>query len=286
MKRILVASDLSACANNALARAIVLAARSGAEIHIIHAANETEAESGCFSTHGMIVAQARMMAEEITGIPLKITARVGFGNPAEAILREAKAWEADLIVLGAHGEPRFRDALFGTAGTHVVRHADRPVLVVQNDAAEPYARVLIAVGDARFARPIVDAVLDVAPASELFAIHAFDPSLRQTLAGTASLDQEEKRQESRLERLLTDATAGRSPVTLTTRKHAIVETDEALSVIMRETEEIAPDLVAMGTRRGATYLGSHAVDTLFWCRHDVLVVPERQSETLATPVNA
>lgn len=275
MKRILVASDLSPRSQNALARAIGLAAQTGAEIRILHAATASEAENACSTTHGKMVREARIMAEELADRPLEISGRIGFHGPAASILEEAEAWDADIIVLGAHGEPRFRDAVFGTTGTHVVRHSDRPVLVVQNEASEPYAKVLIAVDDAGLARPILDAARDVAPASELFAVHAFYPSLGQTLAGRDARDQEEKRQEAALERLMADAAADRPASRLTANKHAVVETGEAMSVVMRETEEIVPDLLAMGTRRRATYLGSHAVDTLFWCPHDVLVVPER-----------
>jgi len=289
MKRILVATDRSPCSANALARAIQLAAAYGARIRIVYAASETDDPSQSLTTRSRIVTEAQALATEITARSIDISARVSLARPAEAILAAAELVDADLIVLGAHGEPRLRDALFGTTGTHVVRHADRPVLVVQNDANEPYSRVLIAVDDARFAQPIVEAALDVAPASELCAVHAFYPSLRQTLAGQASLDLEEERQQRELDYLLNEATISRPAKSrLTARKHAVVETGDVLSVIMQETEKFVPDVVAMGTRRGATFLGSHAVDTLFWCPHDVLVVPdpERQSQPVASTVNA
>lgn len=275
MKRVLVATDLSPCSTNALARAIRLAGEHGAAIRIVHATIGSETPEGCASSHRRILTEAQIMAEELTGQAVDISVCISSASPADAILHEAGVADAELVVLGAHGEPRFRDALFGTTGTHVVRHSDRPVLIVQNDAGEPYAKVLIAVDDAAFARPILDAVLDVAPASELFAVHAFYPSLRQAMSGDDALDREEKRQEAALEGLLAEAAAGKPASRITANKHALVETGEALEVIMRETEEIVPDLLAMGTRQRATYLGSHAVDTLFWCPADVLVVPER-----------
>lgn len=226
------------------------------------------------------------MAEVLTDRSIDITARVSCAKPADAILAAAELIDADLIVLGAHGMPRMRDALFGTTGTHVVRHSERPVLIVQNDAAEPYSKVLVATENVESARPILDATLDVARGSEVFAVHAFYPSLRQSLGGNAEIDQEEKLREEEIEELLARVAVGRLAGKLTANRHAIVETGEALSVIMRETEELKPDLLAMGTRRRATYLGSRAVDTLFWCPHDVLVVPERQSKTVLSAVNA
>ena len=181
--------------------------------------------------------------------------------------------DADLIVLGAHGELRFRDALFGTTGTHVVRHSDRPVLIVQNDACELYSKVMLAIDDVRSARPILEVALDVAPTSEVFAVHAFYPTLRTTLGGETA--RQELSQEAELEQFLTDAGADRAARKFTANKHAIVETGEELRVVMDQAQQLKPDLIAMGTRRRATYLGSHAVDTLFWFQKDILVVPER-----------
>lgn len=286
MKRILVATDLSPCATNALARAIRLAAKDGAAIRIVHAAPESEEPEACSSTQRRMLTEARIMAEELAGRPLDISVRISSASPSQAILHEAEAFDADLIVLGTHGEPRFRDALFGTTGTHVVRHSERPVLVVQSDNAIPYSKVLVAIADAEYAPPILAATLDVAPASEVFALHAFYPSLRETLGGQDELNRQEARRALELEKLLGAAQAGRGAARLTADTHAIVETGEALSVVMKETEALKPDLLAMGTRRRATYLGSHAVDTLFWCPHDVLVVPERESVTPEATVSA
>ena len=49
----------------------------------------------------------------------------------DAIVREARRTGAELIVPGGHGEARVRDAIFGTTATHIVRHANCPVLVAQ-----------------------------------------------------------------------------------------------------------------------------------------------------------
>ncbi len=275
MKHILLASDLTPGSANALARAIRIAAKDGAAIRIVHAAVESGDPEGFPSTHRRLLTEARIMAEELTDRPLDISACISSASPAEAILREAEAFDADLIVLGAHGEPRFREVVFGTIGTHVVRHSERPVLVVQNDAARPYSKVLVAIDDARSAPAILASTLAVAPASEVFAVHAFYPSLAETLGGLDALDRQETRQELELEKILAAMGAGNGAPMRSAEQHAIVETGEAMRVIMDQTEALAPDLLVMGTRRRATFLGSHAVDALFWCPHDVLVVPER-----------
>ncbi|MGE0630498.1 MAG: universal stress protein [Hyphomicrobiaceae bacterium] len=287
MKRILVATDRGRRSANALERAIQLSAASGARLRVIHAAPEADGSGLSPATRGRIVSEAQAIAAKIAACPIDISARVSSAKPADAILAAAELINADLIVLGAHGVPRFRDVLFGTTGTHVVRHADQPVLIVQNDISEPYSRALIAVDDPLVAGRILGAALDVAPASELFAVHAFSPSLRQTLAGQAVLDKEGERQQRELASLIDGAAAARqSGSRLTATTHAVVEPGDALGLIMREAKRLSPNLVVIGTRRGAALLGSHAVDTMFWCPHDVLVVPERQSEMLASPATA
>lgn len=274
MKHILVANDLTERSVNALTRAIRLAATHGAAIRIVHAAPDSEAKA-YLSTRRKLQAQAQALAVEITGRPREFSIRISCLDAAHAILREARRFDADLILLGAHGEPRFRDAIFGTTATHIVRHGEWPVLTVQNDDF-PYSRVLAAVDDPAAARPLFEAMLDIAPAAEVFAVHAFYPSLRQTLAGQAELDRLEDLQERDIEAILNEVAAGRTQ-DLSASNHAIVESGEVLDVLMTEAERLQPDLVAMGTRRRATYLGSHAVDTLFWCPQDVLVVPERET---------
>lgn len=272
MRRILVASDLDPRSANVLARAIRLAAADGAAIRVVHAASDLE---DVVPKRRRIEVETRIMAEELTGLPLDISVRVERARPADAILRAADDFGADLIVLGAHGTPRFRDALFGTTGTHAVRHSESPILIVQNDAFESYANVLAAIDDNETAMDILKATRDVAPECELFAVHAFYPSLGETFSGQSGLDELMKSEAVELEELLRRFRPERATPRLTRQQHAIVKAGEALSVIMDQTESLKPDLLAMGTRRKTGFLGSHAVDTLFWCPNDILVVPER-----------
>ena len=55
------------------------------------------------------------------------------GRAASAILEEARAWRADLIVLGSRGHGPFVTMLLGSVSAEVVDHAPCPVLVVRSD---------------------------------------------------------------------------------------------------------------------------------------------------------
>jgi nucleotide-binding universal stress UspA family protein len=65
------------------------------------------------------------------------------GNSARAIADAAIEWDADLIVLGPYRK-RLGDSFWGTTAERVLRKADRPVLVVNREAASPYEHVLVA----------------------------------------------------------------------------------------------------------------------------------------------
>ena len=56
---------------------------------------------------------------------------VEMGRPAEVILDAAKAWPADVIVVGSHGLGFWGRTLLGSVSNAIVHHAHCPVLVVR-----------------------------------------------------------------------------------------------------------------------------------------------------------
>ena len=54
------------------------------------------------------------------------------GNPSDEIVKAAKAWPADLIIVGSHGRGGVERVLLGSVAEAVVRHAHCPVLVVRS----------------------------------------------------------------------------------------------------------------------------------------------------------
>lgn len=273
MKRILVATNLVKTSANALGRAIRLSATTRAALTVLHVTDEAEDPERSLSVKRSLRTEVEMMAQELTPISLDIEICLLGGSAEEAIVREAGRLEVDLIVLGAHGAPRFRDAIFGTTATYVARHSDRPLLVVQNDHASPYSEVLIAMPSAA-ASELVDSAVQIAPDAELHAVHAHSPTLSETFAGSAEIDRRELEEVRELDHVIAAANpdrvreVGDEPL-------ATVRTGDPLSVIMKETEKLVPDLLVVGTRRSSSFPSSNAVDTLFWCPHDILIVPER-----------
>jgi nucleotide-binding universal stress UspA family protein len=52
------------------------------------------------------------------------------GRPADELLAAARAWQADLIVMGAHAHSRLERLLLSSTTAAVVEHAPCPVLTV------------------------------------------------------------------------------------------------------------------------------------------------------------
>jgi nucleotide-binding universal stress UspA family protein len=53
------------------------------------------------------------------------------GSPADVILKEAKALEADLIIIGKHGKAGWEDMLLGSVTKQVIQYAPCDVLVIE-----------------------------------------------------------------------------------------------------------------------------------------------------------
>jgi nucleotide-binding universal stress UspA family protein len=59
------------------------------------------------------------------------------GRTADEIVREAKQWPADLIVLGTHGRRGLKRLAMGSDAEMVLRLAPVPVLMVRDEPESP-----------------------------------------------------------------------------------------------------------------------------------------------------
>lgn len=79
---------------------------------------------------GVVDAAASRLRGE-GGAGLNVTAAVLTGSPARAIIEEAEAWGADLIVLGSHGRGFWGRLLLGSVSQSVAAHARCSVEIVR-----------------------------------------------------------------------------------------------------------------------------------------------------------
>jgi nucleotide-binding universal stress UspA family protein len=114
-KRIVVGTDLSTTAKYATDRASALAKRLGAELYLVHAGTDPgDALDALAREYG---------AEKI----------VEPGNPADVLIGQMEALEADLLVVGSVGMSGARRFLLGSVPNKVSHHAATDLLVVKTD---------------------------------------------------------------------------------------------------------------------------------------------------------
>ena len=137
MKRVLVALDMTEAAEAVLPAAKAFA-RSGATVRLVHIAPFPDNVIG---TDGYLVAYSNQetarMESEWLDYCAAIEARdhigaetaIRFGDPAEGILAEAEAFEADTIVVTTGTRLAIKRVLFGSVAETLVKRASAAVIV-------------------------------------------------------------------------------------------------------------------------------------------------------------
>lgn len=137
MKTILVPTDLSSNANNALAFADTIAKSQKAKIVLLYVYVPTVGRYNSIS--GLIAEeivsakkQALKKMEKLAEkyISGKYSIAIEVHDPVDTILAEAKKVKADLIIMGTHGATGLKKLLFGSNTAKVIAHAKTPVLAV------------------------------------------------------------------------------------------------------------------------------------------------------------
>lgn len=138
--RILVPTDFSEQADEALRRACVVAGQYEAEVHLLHVLEpvvyfETDLISA-YPVDEMVEAMRenavkRLAAQaETVDFPVTIHKGEALGDPSREICDFARQLKVDLIVIGRHGHQGVIDRmLIGSTAERVVRHAPCSVLV-------------------------------------------------------------------------------------------------------------------------------------------------------------
>lgn len=141
LKTILVPTDLSEGAEEALDYACDIARQFGATVHLIHVIGIPTLgvpELGVALTSTVIDSLIRDNQEALDALVLRKQNQATFGqtllrtgDARELICQTAKDLDADLIVMGTHGRRGVSRALLGSVTETVVRSAPCPVLTVR-----------------------------------------------------------------------------------------------------------------------------------------------------------
>jgi nucleotide-binding universal stress UspA family protein len=147
-RNILLATDFSDAAKETAAHAGALAQATGATLHLLHVIEEFSYwESFALKTFpspevlGELEQSARLALEDLfedeeQRKTLTVETRVRHGKPFVEIIRAARELEADVIVIGSHGQSGLAETLFGSTAERVVKKAPCAVLVVRHPEHE------------------------------------------------------------------------------------------------------------------------------------------------------
>jgi nucleotide-binding universal stress UspA family protein len=135
---ILVALDQTATAQRALGEAIELAEALNSRLTIISIvppipsfAYRAGIDVGALEQEAEKETE-KLLRDSVAGLPedLPVTTVLKHGHPGEEIVKQIKAGDHDLVVMGSRGLGRVTSNLFGTVGGYVHFHSHVAMLVI------------------------------------------------------------------------------------------------------------------------------------------------------------
>jgi manganese transport protein len=141
-QRIGVALEATARDRAILAQAIPLARQHGAELLLIHVAEGMGPRFWRQESQDEEVradqAYLDRLEAELSALGVHVRNQLGFGEPAQEIVRIADEKQLNLLVLGTHGHRFPQDILFGATATRVRHQLKIPVFMVRTDSPKSH----------------------------------------------------------------------------------------------------------------------------------------------------
>jgi len=281
--RILCATDLLSKTDAAIVRSGILSDQLGAELTLLHVVVPGESQMALEQTlqHASYEMQSRVRPP-LWRAECSASVAVHTGIAANIILDAAARSDVRLLVLGPHRRRPLHDALEGTIAEKALAARSCPVLVVRNEARDPYRRVLLALDASDASASAVRAAesLVLTPEMSATVVHAHRPPYEGMLysadVGPETIGryaENWKRDANQAVRELLNLESDDAA------RYAIhIEQKPAASGILQAIEYFLPDLLVMGTRGGGrlrrALVGSVANRVLHETDCDVLIVPE------------
>jgi nucleotide-binding universal stress UspA family protein len=280
MRKILVATDLSARSDRAIRRATILAKKFEASLHLLHVVDDDRPRRIVDPERDAASAVLDEQARSLRDLDdVDCTARVVLGRLADEIVENTQQVAADLVIVGSHRHRAIQDVFIGTTAERTIRASRQPLLVANGVPANLYRHVLAAVD---FDALLAIATLGLHKDSTVSVLHVFDAPLRKHMS-LASASNEEMRSYIARE----EADAARELASFVQRtvtfpaRHLVKLRDTTIAhAISGAAEEVSADLIVVGThgRTGIAnfLLGSVAQAVLHAAERDVLTVPARR----------
>jgi nucleotide-binding universal stress UspA family protein len=157
MERILVPTDFSEHAEDALKAAAQIAKKNNCEIFLLHMLELPSQMSDAISGGSgipevmLFIKKANETFQKIKERPylngISVSETVHFERASDGILSFSKKNKIDLIIMGSHGSSGIEEILIGSNTEKVVRLSDIPVLVIKKDIGKFEARNFVFASD-------------------------------------------------------------------------------------------------------------------------------------------
>lgn len=146
MKRILVPTDFSQHAENALKAAAQIAKKTNSEIHLLHILEIPNQMNDAFSASAdipevmLFIKKGKEALEKLKEKSylkdITVTYSEQIGRVHEGILSYTNKNDIDLIIMGSHGISGIQEVLIGSNTEKIVRLSNTPVLVIKEEIPE------------------------------------------------------------------------------------------------------------------------------------------------------
>ncbi|MDF1696972.1 MAG: universal stress protein [Saprospiraceae bacterium] len=153
MKKILVPTDFSACANSASEYGIQLAKLASAEIHFLHLQSTpvnwlklSKEKEKKYPETLKAIGRARFelnkWVNKARANGLKAEHALIFDGGKEQIFRHLENHNHDFLIMGSHGVEGIQEKVVGSNAQKILRNASVPVLVIKKPVFDPIENIL------------------------------------------------------------------------------------------------------------------------------------------------
>lgn len=282
MKQILVATDFSQYGKTALDRAVLLAIEHQAALEILHIITPASVDALC-----NVLPDSRQAVEENltnsfysqlydfvdqvdSARPITILPRVKVAEVEAGIIEAAASCNADLIVLGSHGEHFANELFVGTTAENILARETRPVLIAKQKADAPYGKLGVAVDLSERSAVTIRKASELAPNATISLLHAFQAPNPEHLRQLGASEEQIKRSRSEFYDHAVQEISKLAAEQENSRMSRVIEMDYPPAMIRRWTEKLHFDLIVMGKHGGR--LGSVVRHVLHNSACDIMII--------------
>ncbi|MFT6106790.1 MAG: nucleotide-binding universal stress UspA family protein [Rickettsiales bacterium] len=174
MKKILVATDLSAGSDRAVLRAVKLAQEFDAQLTIAHVINGKMKTGVVKNAKKSAEEEINFCLKEIKTSNLEIEIKICVGNAYAEILNVIEKSNPNLVILGLHGHVDNDHYIIGSVTERLMRNSHKPLLIVKDRFEKAYNDVLIALDFNAHSKKSLEVAFKLFGGSKFHLLHSYE----------------------------------------------------------------------------------------------------------------